>query len=397
MATLAIVGLGPSDASLLTLGAIERLQRSPRVILCAAVPALADHLRARGVNVVATPFDGAALLRGVPEAVRSAIRFADAGDAALGVPGHPMLDFPGLGHLLRALERAGHAVELVPGMPRAALSAAASSPLLELPPIAVTHSWEELIEIMTRLRDCCPWDREQTHETLLPYLIEEAHEVVEAVDETDHQKLCDELGDLLLQIVFHSQIAAEQGRFSVADVINALAEKMIRRHPHVFGDASISTTQEQMKSWELIKTKEGAHRQRESLLDGIPKSLPALLGSQRVQEKAATVGFDWPKTDGIAEKISEEIDELKTAIDSGERDRIRDEVGDVLFTVVNLTRRLGVDAEAALRRANGKFRRRFAAMERMAGGGAAALSAHSLDDLDVLWKRAKEHEAGQVS
>ena len=397
MTTLAIVGLGPSDSSLLTLGAIARLQKAPRVVLCAAAPALAQYLRARGVNVVPAPIDGPALLRGVPQAVAGAVDFARAGDAALGVPGHPLLDFPGLGHLLRALERSGVAVELEPGMPRAALSAATAAPLLELPPVAVQHTWEELVEIMTRLRACCPWDREQTHETLLPYLVEEAHEVVEAVDEADRQKLCDELGDLLLQIVFHSQIAAEQGRFSIADVINALAEKMIRRHPHVFGDASISTTQEQMKSWELIKTQEGAHRARESLLDGIPKSLPALLGAQRIQEKAATVGFDWPKTHGVIEKVAEEIEELKTAAGSGERDHIRDELGDVLFTIVNLARRLGVDAEAALRRANEKFRRRFAAMERMAGGGAVALSNHTLDDLDVLWKRAKEHEAGQVS
>ena len=397
MATLTIVGLGPSDASALTLSALERLEAADRVVLCNAPPALSDFLRTRGVKLAAAELDGTALLRGVPASVDAVAAFAAAGDAALGVPGHPMLDFPGLPHLLRALEGAGVGVELVPGMPRAALSAAAASPLLELPPVALTHTWDELVEIMARLRACCPWDREQTHESLLPYLIEEAHEVVEAVDEREYGKLCDELGDLLLQIVFHSQIATEQGRFSVADVINALSDKMIRRHPHVFGDQSISTSQEQMKSWELIKTQEGAHKSRESLLDGIPKSLPSLLGSQRLQEKAATVGFDWPNANGIVEKVDEEVGELKTAVDSGERDHVRDEVGDVLFTIVNLARRLGVDAEAALRRANEKFRRRFAAMERMAGGGATALANHSLEDLDVLWKRAKEHEAGQVS
>jgi len=397
MPALTIVGLGPSDASLITLGALDRLEKAARVALVNAPPALAEFLQTRGVTVEAAPFDGAELLRGKPEAIGSAVRFAERGDAALGVPGHPMLDFPGLPHLLRALERAHVSVELVVGMPRAALSAAAASPLIDLPPVSIAHTWDELVEIMARLRACCPWDREQTHETLLPYLIEEAHEVVEAVDEGASKKLCDELGDLLLQIVFHSQIAAEQGRFSVADVINALSEKMIRRHPHVFGDASISTTQEQMKSWELIKTQEGTHKHRESLLDGVPKSLPALLGSQRIQEKATTVGFDWPKTNGVIDKLSEEVGELQTAAASGEREHIRDELGDVLFTIVNLARRLGIDAEAALRRANEKFRRRFAAMERMAGGGAAALANSSLEDLDVLWKRAKEHEAGQVS
>jgi tetrapyrrole methylase family protein/MazG family protein len=397
MPTLTIVGLGPSDAALLTLGALERLEAAPRAISCAAPPALVDFLKSRGVRVEPTPFDASAFLRGVPDAVEAAALFASAGDAALGVPGHPMLDFVGLPHLLRALGDRGIDVAIVPGVPRSALSAAASTPLLPLPPIAVHHTWEELVEIMTRLRACCPWDREQTHETLLPYLIEEAHEVVESVDEGDPNKLCEELGDLLLQIVFHSQIASEHGQFSVADVIDALSNKMIRRHPHVFGDASISTAQEQMKSWELLKTQEAAIKQRESLLDGIPKSLPSLLGAQRVQEKAATIGFDWPRTEGVVEKMDEELRELRVAVSSGERDHIREELGDVLFTIVNLARSLGVDAEAALRNATIKFRERFAAMERMAGGGATALAGHSLEDLDVLWKRAKDHEAGQVS
>ena len=399
MPTLSIVGLGPSDASLLTLGSIEQLERTPRVATLAAPPALTDYLRSRGINVVPAPFDGQALLRGVDEAVAAAVRFASEGEgeAALGVPGHPMLDFPGLPHLLRALGEAGVGVTIVPGVPRAALSAAASAPLLPLPPVSIHHTWEELVEIMTRLRACCPWDREQTHESLLPYLVEEAHEVVEAVDDRDPQKLCEELGDLLLQIVFHSQIAAERGQFAVADVIDALSNKMIRRHPHVFGDASISTAQEQMKSWELLKTEEAAIKHRESLLDGIPRSLPSLLGAQRMQEKAGTVGFDWPRTQGFIDKVDEELQELRVAVSSGERDHIREELGDVLFTIVNLARRLGVDAEAALRTANVKFRERFAAMEKMAGGGATALAGRSLEDLDVLWKRAKDHEAGQVS
>jgi MazG family protein len=397
MPTLTIVGLGPSDASLLTLGAIERLERASRVALCNTSPALELHLKERGVRLQATPFHGPSLLRGVAEAVEAAADFAAQGDAVLGVPGHPMIDMPGLPHLLRALEMRGVTVQLVPGVPRSALSAAASSPLLALPPVALHHSWEELIEIMSRLRTCCPWDMEQTHESLLPYLVEEAHEVVEAVDEHDPKKLCEELGDLLLQIVFHSQIAAERGQFAVADVIDALANKMIRRHPGVFGDARISTAQEQMASWELLKTQEALIKHRESLLDGIPKSLPSLLGSQRLQEKAATVGFDWPKTDAVVDKIREELDELQEAVEEGIRDRVRDELGDVMFSIVNLARRLGVDAEAALRGANVRFRERFASMERFAGGGATALAGRSLDDLDALWQRAKDHEAGQVS
>jgi tetrapyrrole methylase family protein/MazG family protein len=397
MPTLTIVGLGPSDAALLTLGALERLERSARVVVSGAPPALVDHLKSRGVKLHPADFDNGALMRGHPDAVAAAVKIAEAGDAALGIPGHPLLDFPALPHLLRALENEGIAVELIPGVPRSALSAATSAPLLPLPPVALHHTWEELVEIMTRLRTCCPWDREQTHESLLPYLVEEAHEVVEAVDEKDPKKLCEELGDLLLQIVFHSQIASERGQFTVADVINALSDKMIRRHPHVFGDASISTAQEQMKSWEMLKTQEAGIKHRESLLDGIPKSLPSLLGSQRIQEKAATVGFDWPRTEGVVEKVDEELAELRVAVTSGERAHVREELGDVLFTIVNLARRLGVDSEAALRTANVKFRERFAAMERMAGGGARALAGRSLEDLEVLWKRAKDHEAGQVS
>lgn len=397
MPQLSIVGLGPSDARLLTIGALEALRAAPKVLACNAAPATVEYLRANGISVEPVPFDGGALLRGVSAAVNDAVEIFSHGDAALAIPGHPLLDFPGLPHLLHALSARGIAVNVIPGVPRSALSAAAMTPLVALPPVAVHHTWDELVEIMVRLRACCPWDREQTHESLLPYLVEETHEVVEAVDERDAGKLCDELGDLLLQIIFHAQIACERGQFAVGDVIDSLANKMIRRHPHVFGDASISTSQEQMKSWELIKTQEASIRHRESLLDGIPKSLPALTHAQRIQEKAGTVGFDWPQPRDVAGKLDEELVELRAAIDGGDTSAMRDELGDLLFTVVNLARRYGLDAEAALRGANAKFRRRFAAMERIAGGGSTALANRSLDDLDDLWQRAKDLEAGQVS
>ncbi|HXW50687.1 MAG TPA: nucleoside triphosphate pyrophosphohydrolase [Candidatus Acidoferrales bacterium] len=390
MPQLSIVGLGPSDARLLTLGALESLQAAPAVFTCDAAPATLQYLRDHGVPAQVLPGDGGGLLRGVPSAVEQAADLFASGDAALGVPGHPLMDFSGLPHLLHALAKRDIDVTIVPGVPRSALSAAAMSPLLPLPPIAVHHSWDELVEIMARLRACCPWDREQTHASLLPYLVEETHEVVEAVDEQDSRKLCDELGDLLLQIVFHAQIACERGQFAVADVIDALAEKMIRRHPHVFGDASISTSQEQMKSWELIKTQEASIKHRESLLDGVPRSLPSLLHAQRIQEKANTVGFDWPQARDVLAKVEEELVELREAIEHGDPGALRDELGDVLFTIVNLARRSGVDAEAALRQANAKFRRRFAAMEQIAGGGATALANRTLTDLDALWRQAKE-------
>jgi MazG family protein len=397
MPEVSIVGLGPSDARLLTIGALDSLRTAPKVFTCNAAPATLTYLREAGVHAQKVPFDAGALLRGVERTVNEAAELFSQSDGALGVPGHPLLDFPGLPNFLRALSERKIGVNIVPGVPRSALSAAAMSPLMPLPPVAIHHSWDELVEIMARLRVCCPWDREQTHASLLPYLVEEAHEVVEAVDEQDAKKLSEELGDLLLQIIFHSQIACERGQFTVADVIDALANKMIRRHPHVFGDASISTSQEQMKSWELIKTQEASIRHRESLLDGVPKSLPALLHAQRIQEKATTVGFDWAQARDVIDKLEEELRELRAAIESADSAGVRDELGDVLFTVVNLARRSGVDAEAALRQANIKFRRRFAAMEQIAGGGATALANRSLRDLDQLWERAKELEAGQVS
>jgi MazG family protein len=397
MPEVSIVGLGPSDARLLTIGALDCLRAAPKVFTCNAAPATLEYLREAGVAAQKAPLDAGALLRGVEKTVNDAAELFLHGDGALGVPGHPLLDFPGLPNFLRALGERKIGANIVPGVPRSALSAAAMSPLMPLPPVAIHHSWDELVEIMARLRVCCPWDREQTHASLLPYLVEETHEVVEAVDEQDSKKLCEELGDLLLQILFHSQIACERGQFTVADVIDALANKMIRRHPHVFGDASISTSQEQMKSWELIKTQEASIRHRESLLDGVPKSLPALLHAQRIQEKATTVGFDWAQARDVIDKLEEELRELRTAMERADATGTRDELGDVLFTVVNLARRSGVDAEAALRQANIKFRRRFAAMEQIAGGGSTALANRSLRDLDQLWERAKELEAGQVS
>jgi tetrapyrrole methylase family protein/MazG family protein len=396
MPEVSIVGLGPSDARLLTIGALDCLRSAATVFTCNAAPATLTYLREAGIAAESIPLDAGALLRGVDTAVDAACALFAHADGALGVPGHPLLDFPGLPNFLHALSARGITAAIVPGMPRSALAAAAMSPLLPLPPVATHHTWDELVEIMARLRACCPWDREQTHATLLPYLVEETHEVVEAVDERDARKLCEELGDLLLQIIFHSQIACERGQFSVADVVDALANKMIRRHPHVFGDASISTTQEQMKSWELIKTQEDSMRHRESLLDGVPKSLPALLHAQRIQEKATTVGFDWTQARDIVGKLEEELAELRIALRRSDPAGIRDELGDVLFTVVNLARRSGLDAEAALRQANMKFRRRFAAMEHIAGGGAASLANRTLADLDRLWEQAKDLEAGKV-
>ena len=252
------------------------------------------------------------------------------------------------------------------------------------------HSFDELVEIMARLRSGCPWDREQTHRSLIPYLIEETHEVVDAIESRDWEGLCDELGDLLLQIVFHAQLGREEGTFAIADVIDALADKMIRRHPHVFGDAVIEDTDAQWRSWEQLKSQEKTGMERESRLDGIPKALGALQRGQRMQEKAARVGFDWPELSGALDKLHEELGELAQARrDPRDDAHVREELGDVFFTLVNLSRGMGIDAEGAMREANEKFYRRFGFMERRAAQDGKALNDLSLEELEELWQLAK--------
>ncbi len=243
---------------------------------------------------------------------------------------------------------------------------------------------------MARLRRSCPWDREQTHRTLVPYLIEETFEVVEAIEISHLDGLCEELGDLLLQVLFHAQVATEVGKFSIADVVDALSNKMVRRHPHVFGDAVIEDVDAQWRNWERLKALEKTGRARRSRLDGIPKHLGALQRGQRMQEKAARVGFDWPNVQGVLDKLSEELRELAEARRQPQDDpRVREELGDVFFTLVNLSRALGIDAETAMREANEKFYRRFAFMEERATAGGKSLSDLSLDELEELWQLAK--------
>jgi tetrapyrrole methylase family protein/MazG family protein len=310
------------------------------------------------------------------------------------VLGNPLSDFPGLPILLRALERRGIGAEIVPGMPRATLSASIAMALVPLPPGSTHHTWDDLVEIMARLRRSCPWDREQTHESLVRYLIEETFEVVEAIEGHSEEHLCEELGDLLFQVVFHAQLATERGKFSVADVIDSLSNKMIRRHPHVFGDVAIASVDQVWANWEQLKSLEKAGQARSSKLDGIPVALGALARGQKMQEKAARVGFDWTAVREITDKLSEELRELAEARDAaGERVRedahVREELGDVLFTVVNLARRLGIDAEGAMRDANRKFERRFRYMETFAQALGRQLNDMSLDELESLWQQAK--------
>lgn len=389
-----IVGLGPGDPGLLTIGALDALRAAGKAALLLAPPDLAGYIERNGVEIVRGMVDDPALLvRGSGEEIARFVQRVDGtgGDAlGLGVLGNPLSDFPGLPPLLRALEAQGIATGIVPGMPHATLSASIAMPLVPLPPQSAHYTWDDLIEIMARLRLGCPWDREQTHRTLVPYLIEETYEVVEAIEISHLEGLCEELGDLLLQIVFHAQLATEVGTFGIADVVDALANKMVRRHPHVFGDAVIEDVDAQWRNWERLKALEKTGRQRQSRLDGIPKHLGALQRGQRMQEKASRVGFDWPDVGGVLEKLAEELSELAEARRERQDDpRVREELGDVFFSLVNLARSLGIDAETAMREANEKFYRRFAFMEERAGAEGKSLSDLSLDELEELWQLAK--------
>ncbi|HAI86930.1 MAG TPA: nucleoside triphosphate pyrophosphohydrolase [Firmicutes bacterium] len=255
---------------------------------------------------------------------------------------------------------------------------------------------DRLIQIMARLRgaDGCPWDRKQTSSSLKPYVIEEAYEVVEAIDGGEYSKLCEELGDLLLQIAFHCQIASERGEFNFNDVVDAICEKLIRRHPHVFADVEANDAGAVLRNWERIKQKE---KEKESgsggpasILDGVPGYLPALMQATKMQDKASRVGFDWRHAEDAASKVWEETEEFREALASGQRDRIQDEMGDVLFAVVNVARLLDMDAEETLRRANSRFVNRFRYIERRADDEGVRLEDMTLEEMDAVWDEAKK-------
>ena len=260
---------------------------------------------------------------------------------------------------------------------------------------------------MARLRapGGCPWDREQTHSTLRTYLIEESYEVLDALDSHDDSKFAEELGDLLLQVLFHAQIAAEQRRFSINDVIREIHDKMIRRHPHVFGKVNAKTSAEVLRNWELLKKEERRAKSDDpvetkaahSLLDGVPHTIPALLEAFQLTRKAARIGFDWPNVEGVFEKLREESTELREVLHKKESpDRIESELGDILFVAVNLSRFLNVDPEIALHKASAKFSRRFREMERIAREQGTTLSEIPRSQLESLWDQSKQRELSKV-
>ena len=255
--------------------------------------------------------------------------------------------------------------------------------------------FESLVWIMDRLRDPdegCPWDAEQDYSTLRGYLLEECYEAAEALDREDPDKLLEELGDLLFQIVFLSRLAKEDGSFTAADVVRGISQKMIRRHPHVFGSGKADDADDVLRKWEQIKRQEkedAGEREAESILAGIPGALPALLKAHRLGTKAARVGFDWPDEAGILDKVDEELAELRTAVGDGDAKRVREELGDLLFTLAMLARRLEIDPEAALERANLKFTERFSRVEREVRRRGIKIEEAGLELLDRLWTEAK--------
>jgi tetrapyrrole methylase family protein/MazG family protein len=253
---------------------------------------------------------------------------------------------------------------------------------------------DKLLAIMEELRSDkgCPWDKEQTMNSLKPFVIEEAYEVVEAIDSGNHGKVCEELGDLLLQIVFLSQIGQEAGSFSFYDVVQGINEKLLRRHPHVFGDEEAKNSEEVLHRWEQIKRNEKTNRKRKSILEGTPEALPALLRAHRLQDRASRVGFDWKETSQVLKKVEEEFDEFKTSLKENDQAQMEREFGDILFALVNLSRFIQANPEDALRAAIRRFVSRFQYIEDHAMQKGVELHTLSLEEMDRLWDEAKKLE-----
>ena len=251
------------------------------------------------------------------------------------------------------------------------------------------ESFEKLVQIMDELRQKCPWDRKQTIQSLRQMTLEESYELVDAITENDWKSIREELGDLLLHIVFYSKIAAEQNQFSIEDVINGISQKLIDRHPHIYGNVEVQNDEDVKRNWEKLKLKEG----KLSILSGVPKTLPALIKAMRLQEKAKQVGFEWEDKDQVWEKVKEEENELMQAISENNQQMIEEEFGDLMFSLVNFARFLNIDAENALEITNKKFMNRFTQMEEKAIGSGKNLKDMSLQEMDSIWNQIKRNKA----
>jgi MazG family protein len=376
---LTLIGLGPADTRAgLSLGAWDALRSASGLKMTRSRlhPAILWLESGAGGVVFDTHLDGLSETK----AVTRILEAARAGDVCCAVPGHPLMGDPTCIPLVEAVQR-----ENIP------LRVFAPAPL----PTNSPADLDALTLVMARLRDPetgCPWDREQTPQTLRKYVIEEAYEVVEAIDSGSPAKLSEELGDLLLQVVFHAQLASETAAFALPDVTRAIVEKLIRRHPHVFGTVSVSGSEEVLQNWEQIKRGEPGYEDRTSLLDGIPPALPALMRALEVSKRVVKVGFEWPDVSGILNKVEEEIAELRAEIAAGQTARAGDELGDLLFTLVNVARQLKIDPEDALRRMTLRFAARFQKIERHAAQTGRTVSDLPLSEMEAVWQAAKREE-----
>jgi len=295
---------------------------------------------------------------------------------------------------IRRLQAEGHGS-------RAGLCYAELFPLMQEDPgrTAAGEKFERLVEIMARLRGegGCPWDREQTFDTIKPYTLEETYEVLDAIDRRDWRALAEELGDLILQAVFYAQMAREQGLFTISDSLDAINAKLVRRHPHVFGDGTAKTAEQVLARWNEIKQEEKRERGEEArgLLDGVLRNQPALMEAAHISKKAAAAGFDWPEIGGVFDKMREEIAELEKAREGNSREHVEEEIGDLLFTIVNAARFLGVDPEQALRRTNAKFRSRFARVESGLAERGKDFRQTTIEEMEELWQQAKTKEGSK--
>ncbi|MEZ4722674.1 MAG: nucleoside triphosphate pyrophosphohydrolase [Flavobacteriales bacterium] len=247
------------------------------------------------------------------------------------------------------------------------------------------QAFERLLQIIARLRRECPWDRKQTIESLRYLTIEETYELSDAIIDNDLEEVKNELGDLIMHVVFYSQIGSELKSFNIADVLNSVSDKLVRRHPHVYGDVNVNDAEEVKRNWEQIKLAEG----KKSVLEGVPKSLPAMVKANRIQEKARGIGFDWDHQDQVWEKLHEELGELKHEIDHGDQSKVEDEFGDVLFSMINYARFIGINPEDALERTNKKFIKRFQYLENQAEVNGTKLSEMTLEEMEAIWQEAK--------
>ncbi|MGI4789532.1 MAG: nucleoside triphosphate pyrophosphohydrolase [Janthinobacterium lividum] len=376
---LTLIGLGPAGTYHgLSLGAWDALKiasglKLTRTRTHAAVLWLESDLGSVAFDAYLDDLSEGEAVERVLEAVRS-------GDALYAVSGHPLMGDPTCIPILEAVRREGIPLRVFTPAPQPSDSPA---------------DLDALALVMARLRDPetgCPWDKDQTPQTLRKYVIEEAYEVVEAIDAGSPAKLSEELGDLLLQVVFHAQLASEVKAFTLPDVIRTIVEKLIRRHPHVFGTITVSGSDQVLQNWEKIKRGEPGYEDRTSILDGIPPALPALMRALEVSKRVVKVGFEWPDIGEVLNKVEEELGELRAEIVSGQTARAADELGDLLFTLVNVARQLQIDPEDALRRMTVRFATRFQSIERHAAATGRAVSELPLPEMEAVWQAAKREE-----